>query len=211
MRFVSSLALFSLAGLGLASPVADATALHARDDSPLLDTVAEPALLRRGGSDKGKSKSRHTETCLCQDDVDTLVDAYVRILSKWNETADAKYLADDFADYSDSINILAGLPLGGPTFPTKQAFIDHENTQPDNLPLKVTHKSPYDCNQIAVVWTATFGVAQKPVRGVSILGAARDSKKKGAPWQIKRIDVEFNSLAYLLDIGGSYTLPGQQQ
>ncbi len=38
------------------------------------------------------------------------------------------------------------------------------------------------------------------------MGATKD---KGY-WQIKSVDVEFNSLAYLLDIGGSYKMPGQQ-
>ncbi len=80
------------------------------------------------GKGKGKcNDARHTP-CLHTDDVDVLVDAYVRILSKWNDT-DAKYLADSFRDTSDSINILAGIPLGSPTFPTKQAFIDHQHKQ----------------------------------------------------------------------------------
>ena len=82
------------------------------------------------GKGKGKGKcndARHTP-CLHSEDVDTLVDAYVRMLSKWND-ADAKYLADDLVDTSDSINILAGIPLGSATFPTKQAFIDHQHTQ----------------------------------------------------------------------------------
>jgi hypothetical protein len=76
-------------------------------------------------------------------------------------------------------------------------------SQPDNLPLKVTHKSPYSCDEIALIWKATFGKAQKSVRGVTILGATKDADF----WQLKTIDVEFNSLAYLLDIGGNYTLP----
>lgn len=48
-------------------------------------------------------------------------------------------------------------------------------------------------------------MAQKPVRGLTILGAT----KQAGYWQIKSMDVEFNSIAYLLDIGGSYKLPGQ--
>ena len=40
---------------------------------------------------------------------------------------------------------------------------------------------------------------------MSILGAT----KAAGYWQLKSLDVEFNSLAYLLDIGGSYKLPGQ--
>lgn len=41
------------------------------------------------------------------------------------------------------------------------------------------------------------------MRGVTILGATKDA----GFWQLKTIDVEFNSIAYLLDIGGNYTLP----
>lgn len=84
----------------------------------------------KGKSHESKGKcndARHTP-CLHPDDVDVLINAYVRMLSKWNDT-DAKYLADSFRDTSDSINILAGIPLGNPTFPTKQAFIDHQHTQ----------------------------------------------------------------------------------
>lgn len=58
---------------------------------------------------------------------------------------------------------------------------------------------------MAVIWTVTFGVAQKPVRGVTIIGAT----KEAGFWQIKSIDVEFNNIAYLLNIGGSYKMPGQ--
>ncbi|KAK4119574.1 hypothetical protein N657DRAFT_581440, partial [Parathielavia appendiculata] len=144
--------------------------------------------------------------CLNPNSANDLVAAYVRMISGWND-ADAKYLADDFRDTSDSINILAGIPLGGPTFPTKQAFIDHQHTQPDNLPLVVTHKSPFDCDEITLIWTATFGVAQKPVRGITILGV---TKEKGY-WQIKSVDVEFNNVAYLENIGGLWAMPGQQQ
>ncbi len=88
------------------------------------------------GEGKGKCNGvRHTP-CLHSDDVDVLVDAYQRMLSKWNDT-DAKYLADSFRDSSDSINILAGFDLGKPTFPTKQAFIDHQHTQV-RAPLETT-------------------------------------------------------------------------
>jgi len=156
------------------------------------------------GKGKGKCNDVRHDTCLHPDDVETLVAAYVRILSNWNDD-DAKYLADNFVDTSDSINILAGIPLGSPTFPTKEAFIEHQHTQPDNLPLVITHKSPYSCDEIALVWQATFGAAQKQVRGLTVVGATKD---KGY-WQIKTIDVEFDSIAYLLDIGGTFTLPGQ--
>ncbi|KAK4240096.1 hypothetical protein C8A03DRAFT_31842 [Achaetomium macrosporum] len=209
MRFISSLALLSLAGLGLATPTSEAINRR-QHDAPAVAAGSDShgifgALSGRGDTKSGNSKNKAKWTpCLHQNDVDILVDAYVRMISHWNDD-DAKYLTDDFIDTSDSINILAGIPLGSPTFSSKQAFIDHQHTQPDNLPLVITHKSPYSCTEMAVIWQATFGVAQKQVRGISIAEAT----KENGFWQIKRIDVEFNSLAYLLDMGGSYKMPGQ--
>ncbi len=104
---------------------------------------------------KGKAKcndARHTP-CLHSDDVDVLVDAYVRILSNWNDT-DAKYLADSFRDTSDSINILAGISLGSATFPTKQAFIDHQHTQVRlNLPNILTSPSISSSSNTNITYT----------------------------------------------------------
>jgi hypothetical protein len=98
MRFFTSLAVLSLAAVGLASPV---------DTDAVLDARGSP--------------------CLNSGDVDKLVDTYQRIISNWND-ADAKYLADNFRDTSDSINILAGIPLGSDTFPNKAAFLNHMQT-----------------------------------------------------------------------------------
>jgi hypothetical protein len=56
-----------------------------------------------------------------------------------------------------------------------------------------------------VVWTAKFGIAQKSVRGITILGATKD---KGY-WQIESIDVEFDNIAYLENIGGSWSFGSQ--
>lgn len=199
MRFSKSLAFLSLSGLGLASPVDQATALE----------------------------TRHT-TCLNDKSAGNLIEVYRRIISKWEEK-DAKYLAPDFRDTSDSINILAGIPLGSNTF-NRASFLEHMRTQvrcfslpslqfcqplphsqltpnqPDNLPLEITHKMPHNCNEVAFIWRAKFGAAQKYVRGLTILGASW-TWDNGGYWQIKSFDVEFNSIAYLQNIGGSITMP----
>lgn len=173
MRFTSSLAIISLASLGLATPfetnnLASGTGVtnsagnqvnaagSARDlnlrDAEYKRRVSTDAGLHarnvvsresedntyngHGGEDnshvkskdKGKCHEAQHTPCLNEDDTDTLVKAYVRMISNWND-ADAKYLAEDFVDRSDSINSLARIPLGSPTFPSKQAFIDHQHTQ----------------------------------------------------------------------------------
>jgi hypothetical protein len=103
MRFFQSLTLLALSGLGLASPV---------------DT----------SSSGSGVEARHWPgpwgygQCLRKEDAQELVDAYVRMIRGWKDE-DAKYLAESFTDWSDSINILAGKPLGSVTFPSKAAFV----------------------------------------------------------------------------------------
>lgn len=69
----------------------------------------------------------------------------------------------------------------------------------------------FNCEYITLIWTARPGPPtpdQLTVRGITILGATR-SNSNGKAWQIKSINMEMNSIAFLKDIGGSYTLPGQ--
>ncbi|KAK3395134.1 hypothetical protein B0H63DRAFT_64418 [Podospora didyma] len=190
MRFII-LAILSLAAI--ISAAALAPAAH-EPGEPHFYASAEP-----------RGQQLEERSCLCTSDVDSLLGAYVRILSKWNATADAKYIASNFKDTSDSINILAGIPLGTVTFPSRDAFLYHENTAPDNLPIKIVSKGPFNCDTISFIWSATFGAANLAVRGITILGATRQA----GFWQIKTIDVEFNSLAFWLDIGGTIRYPGQ--
>jgi len=56
---------------------------------------------------------------------------------------------------------------------------------------------------VAFRWHATFGAANQPSRGIAIIGTR---KVANGGWQIKSLDVEFNSLVWLLNVGGSYAL-----
>ncbi|KAK4459710.1 hypothetical protein QBC42DRAFT_273785 [Cladorrhinum samala] len=230
MRFIASLSLLA-ASLGL-------SAAAAVDISP------------RGGGTSPSSPFHFSKRghCLRSSDVDALVAAYVRMLTKWDD-ADAVYLASEFRDSSDSINQLAGIPLGQPTFPSKAAFIEHQHVQPDLLPIQISSPPLATCDTITVIWTVTFGKAQLSVRGITILGAIKEDSKdddsdsdsdsehsehsqhsehsdhsedsdsddnhhdesssNNTKWKIKSIDVEFNNIAYLLNIGGSVLFPGQ--
>jgi len=65
----------------------------------------------------------------------------------------------------------------------------------------VTFKT-YNCDTVTLIWTATFGKGM-PMRGITVLGVTRVA----GYWQIKSIDVEFNSIAYLNNIGGTFAMP----
>jgi hypothetical protein len=182
------------------------------------------ALLALAGLGLGSCSPTPRAPALAQDAVNHLVyDCYVALLTKYNNATATKCLSPSFTDTSDSINILAGIPLGNVTFPTLAAFEQHELTdvsgfstakqsenyevltreQPDDLPVKVSSIGPVSGNQITLIWTATFGAAQKTVRGITIIGATFNN----GCWQIATLTEEFNSIAFLQDIGGSCTFP----
>ncbi|KAK3942892.1 hypothetical protein QBC46DRAFT_379035 [Diplogelasinospora grovesii] len=182
-----------LTGLGLVSAVA----------LPPPATDAPLSADKRSGS-----CARDSGSCLSPSDAAAIVNAYKGMINHWDNSY-IPWIAEDFTDQSDSINEFIPQALGATTFRSKQAFIQHEQTQPDNLPLVVQSFGPLGCTQIALIWTATFSytsAAPQPVRGITILGTSKTGSGS-IPWQIRRIDVEYNSMAFLKNIGGSYTFP----
>lgn len=164
---------FSLSLLALAAPVVLASPLERRDD------------------------------CMSNDDATNLVNVYARLISNYTADDGSKYLTSDFVDVSDSIDTFIHLKLGGPTFPTKEAFMTAQLSNPP-FPVEVESVDAVTCNAIALQWKAAFGDANLPSKGITILKTAMEDSM----WKIKQISVEFNSLIWLLDMGGSYIWEG---
>ncbi|KAK3935999.1 hypothetical protein QBC46DRAFT_396190 [Diplogelasinospora grovesii] len=141
--------------------------------------------------------------CLTRADAKQIVDIYQQLIANYTDAVCEKYCADDFVDISDSINTFIFQPLGGPTFASKQIFMDAQKNNPP-FPVVIDSIDAVDCTAIGLRWHATFGAANKTAKGITIL----DTTKKAGWWQIKMIDVEFNSLIWLLDMGGNYTWAG---
>lgn len=135
--------------------------------------------------------------------VAALVNNYAQVVGNYSEALAQSFLFKDFKDTSDSINVLAGIPLGSVTFPSKQAFIASQATQP-KIPVVVTGTYAVTCDTVVIRYTQTFG-AGKVVAGIAILGFACDQDDK--QWKLKEINTEFNSLVYFQNIGGSCVAP----
>lgn len=135
--------------------------------------------------------------------VAVLVDNYAEVIGNYSEALAQSFLFEDFKDISDSINILAGIPLGSVTFPSKQAFMASQATQP-KIPVVVTGTYAVTRDTVVIRYTQTFG-AGDVVAGIAILGFACDQGDK--QWKLKEINTEFNSLAYFQNIGGSCVGP----
>jgi hypothetical protein len=142
---------------------------------------------------------RQQKVCLTRDEAMQMVEVYRKLIAEYTAELGDKYTSTDFVDVSDSINTFIHQPLGGPTFPNKEVFMDVQDVNP-KFPVEIVSVNAVDCDVIALIWRASFGEANLPSRGVTIV----TTTKAAGYWQIKRIDVEFNALTWLLNMGGSY-------
>ena len=125
----------------------------------------------------------------------------------------------DFEDFSDSVNELinAGCPtgnatLGAATFPSRKAFITGQGGQ---APILFTILDIwYNCNTVIMRWTTPYPgsgptalatSAQEEVTGIIVLEVVCNERNDGSaatnPWLINRTYSEFNSGAWLYDLG----------
>jgi len=141
--------------------------------------------------------------CLTEAEAKEIVDIYVRLIANYKDEDCEKYCADSFVDRSDSINTFIFRPLGEPTFATKKIFMEAQGSNPP-FPVVVDGIDAVACQAIGLRWHATFGAANLPSRGITLIGT---TKEKGW-WQIKSLDLEFNSLIWLRNMGGNYTWEG---
>jgi hypothetical protein len=125
----------------------------------------------------------------------------------------------DFQDYSDSVNELinGGCPtgnatLGAATFPSRKAFITGQGGQ---APIDFTILDIwYNCDTVIMRWmttapgsgpTALPASSQEEVTGIIVLEVVCNQRNDGSaaanPWLIERTYSEFNSGAWLYDLG----------
>jgi hypothetical protein len=171
----------------------------------------------------GSLFKRQEQACMTEAEATEIVDIYRRLIAEYTPEIGEKYCSSDFVDRSDSINVFLGKELGEATFPTKEIFMEKvcddvralnrpnmtdiavQQLNAPGFPLEVDGVDLIGCDAIALRWHATFGAANLPSRGISILGM---TNREGW-WQIKSMDVEFNNMIWLLNMGGSYTWEGK--
>ncbi|KIW87068.1 uncharacterized protein Z519_12365 [Cladophialophora bantiana CBS 173.52] len=100
-------------------------------------------------------------------------------------------LASDFSDISDSINFMAGFPLGSVTFPSKQAFDYGQGVLQPEVAVTVLNIW-HDCNSITWRWRITSTAL--PVNGINHMIIDSDGK-------IQKNYAEFDNGAWLQSFG----------
>jgi len=135
---------------------------------------------------------------------------WISTLTNFDESVAANLLAPELVDTSDSINYIAGIPLGGPTFPSAQAYEEGQGAEPA-IGLTVLGTDAITCDGvIALRWVAQVGANVYPAQGITILNAVQkgtDAVVGPTGWQLAEIHTEFNSAAWIVDIGGTCPPP----
>jgi len=140
--------------------------------------------------------------CLCDSDADVIGNDFAELISNYSEDFAKKVLADDYTDQSDSVNTLidsgttSPIPLGSLTFASKAAFLAGQGTQP-NIPFTIL-QTWHTCDTVIIRWVANPGAQQ--VQGFDAL-IVEPSSNGFQPYQIKTTYGEFNSGAWLADLG----------
>lgn len=148
--------------------------------------------------------------CLSADVAAEIVNDFLSLIGNFNLDLANLLIADSFVDTSDSIDYLAGIPLGSPTFPSKAAFEAGAGSQ-GPLAISLIKLDAFTCDGvIAFRWIAYPESGQLEVKGINVLytvnGGDTSSVGPGG-WQISQVFSEFNSAAWIVDLGASCSPP----
>ncbi|OQV06181.1 hypothetical protein CLAIMM_10793 [Cladophialophora immunda] len=144
--------------------------------------------------------------CLSTAAASSVVNGFASLLTAYSNATANSLLASDFSDTSDSINFLAGNPLGSVTFPSKLAFEQGQGTQPA-IGFNLLNIDAITCTVIAFRWEAILG-SGSPVKGINILYTENPTGTEDG-WQIQSVFSEFNSAVWTIEIGGTCVPPSQ--
>ncbi|RMZ89028.1 hypothetical protein DV736_g3747, partial [Chaetothyriales sp. CBS 134916] len=138
-----------------------------------------------------------------------LVNQFKSVLSNPDRTAAnataTVLVTENYVEESDSINILAGYPLGGPSFSGRTAFVQGVAGAPA-IPGMSTLEVFHDCNRISWRWLAQgLGLSKYEVKGINDMYVPNVFTG-----QISRDYLEFNSIAWGIDTGYSVQTPTGQ-
>ncbi|KAG9948126.1 hypothetical protein KCU85_g5181, partial [Aureobasidium melanogenum] len=148
--------------------------------------------------------------CISAADASLIGTSFGLTISNYTEALAIQLFTNDFTDQSDSVNTLIHEPgltaqdLGSLTFTSKAEFLAGQGAQPP-VPFKILNLWN-TCNTVIIRWLS----AQEPlpVQGISIASVVPAIPGQGGgfgvgpqKWQISAIVAEFNSGAWLGNLG----------
>lgn len=148
-------------------------------------------------------------SCLTETTAYRVASNFRNLITNYSNSSAAAYLTQDFHDYSDSVNELINsgcpngpAPLGTATFTSLTSFQAGQGGQP-NIPFQILNVW-HSCTSVTLRWrsSAPGGPAnpQQQVTGIVAMETVA-CNGGGEKYKIKTVYSEFNSGAWLYDLG----------
>ena len=153
----------------------------------------------------GQLEKRANAKCISNAEANKFMGRFINILQHTDSdmgdyvTTAQKLLTDDFQEISDSINMLANKPLGGVTA-DKATYITGAQHAPPTTGIESLQVTVSNCNNLIWEWNMKgVGKATYPVKGFGLFKLVRGGKQ-GLKVQAKELKLEFNNIAWGLDV-----------
>ncbi|KAI1750426.1 hypothetical protein F4782DRAFT_509697 [Xylaria castorea] len=145
--------------------------------------------------------------CLTYRDGEKLASRYADLIGAFTADKACSVLAQhDFAETSDSINAISGIPPGNVTYDGRDAFIAAQRCWPA-VAMDVVAVVAVTCDTVVLRWTQRW--VGTSIAGISVLVAEDEDDD----WRIRRVYEEFNGFAVLesfQEVVGMWVCQAQQ-
>jgi len=159
-----------------------------------IGAIASPTLI---------SKRDCNDTCMTYDQAQVVANNFKTLIAAYSDDLANQVLTEDFEDYSDSVTELINSgctgpqPLGSVTFDSRASFEAGQGSQPA-IPFEILNLWYACTGPVVIRWRS----AQTPeiITGNIVLETTR-STNTSEPWLINTVYSEFNSGAWLVNLG----------
>jgi len=174
-----------------------------RSFSTILAATSVFAATVFGASNVAARNHGRDKSCMSDADAQQVATNFGHLLDNYSDTLANESLTVDYTDYSDSVIELINsgctgpVALGSATFSSRASFEAGQGGQP-NIPfeqLNIWHT----CDTVIIRWRSAM--SPEEVTGNIVMECVPSPPGSVYPWKIKTVYSEFNSGAWLVDLG----------
>ncbi|KXL48206.1 hypothetical protein M433DRAFT_481620 [Acidomyces richmondensis BFW] len=142
-------------------------------------------------------------SCMTQAEAQQVADNFQNLIANYSDTLANESLTVGYQDYSDSVTTLIDSgctgpqPLGAATFDSRASFEAGQGSQPA-IPFEQLNVW-YNCDNVFLRWRTAL--TPEFVTGIIVMETVPAPAGSKYPWLINTVYSEFNSGAWLVDLG----------
>jgi len=149
---------------------------------------------------------------MSEEDAEQAADIFRQLIQNYSDELALAALSEDFVDYSSAVAIIINggdgepLDIEKPLFVGRQAFMDAQGSQPE-IPFKKLQRF-HGCDAVSMRWLTRRSANGQPtetstipVVGNVIIQTVKSNPGDQYNFRIKTIYSEFNSAAWLVNLG----------